>query len=57
MARLGKLRPAPIAVTLALYDLWRRLTPKQRTELVRLARKHGPSVAKRAMDFHRRTKG
>jgi len=56
MARLTKLRPGPIAATIALYDLWRRLTPKQRTQLVKLARKHGPTVAKKAMEFRRRTK-
>ena len=49
MARLGKLRLGPIAATIALYDVWRRLTPTQRTQLVRLARKHGPTVAKTAI--------
>ena len=53
MARLTKLRPAPVAAALALYDIWRRLTPKQRTQLVKLARKHGPTVAKKAMEFRR----
>ena len=56
MARLTKLRPAPIAATLALYDLWRRLTPKQRTQLIKLARQHGPTVAKKAMEFRRATR-
>jgi hypothetical protein len=56
MARLSKLRPGPIAATLALYDLWRRLTPKQRAQVVKLARTHGPTVARRAMDLRRRAK-
>ncbi len=45
MARLGKLRPGPIGLGLALYDVWRRLTPKQRRQLLALAREHGPKVA------------
>ncbi len=45
MARAGKFRPAPIAVALTLYDVWRRLPPKQRKQVLLLARKHGPTVA------------
>ncbi len=47
MARLGKLRPGPVGLALALYDVWRRLPPKQRKQLVKLAREHGPKVAAR----------
>ncbi|HXY80944.1 MAG TPA: hypothetical protein VEH55_06205 [Gaiellaceae bacterium] len=47
MARLGKLRPGPIGAAIALVDVWRRLTPAQRAQLVRLARRHGPTVVKR----------
>lgn len=45
MARAGRFRPAPIAVALTLYDIWRRLPPKQRKQLMVLARRHGPTVA------------
>ena len=45
MARAGKFRPAPIAVALTLYDVWRRLPPKQRQQVLLLARRHGPTVA------------
>jgi hypothetical protein len=44
MAR-RKFGPAPVAVALTLYDIWRRLPPKQRAQLVVLARRHGPTVA------------
>jgi hypothetical protein len=45
MARVGKARPVPLVVALTLYDVWRRLPPKQRKQLLVLARKHGPTVA------------
>ncbi|MGD0716336.1 MAG: hypothetical protein ABSB24_19510 [Gaiellaceae bacterium] len=56
MARLGMLRPGPIVAAIALYDVWRRLTPAQRTELVRLARTHGPTVARTAMKLRSRSR-
>lgn len=54
MARIGKLRPGPIGVALAMYDIWRRLPPRQRKQLMALARKHGPTVAKRLAETQRR---
>ena len=45
MARPGRFRPVPIAVALTLYDVWRRLPPQQRKQLLVLARRHGPTVA------------
>jgi len=53
MARLGKLRPGPVGAAIALFDVWRRLTPGQRAQLVRLAKQHGPTVAKTAMKIRR----
>jgi hypothetical protein len=46
MPRLGKLRPGPIGLAIAVWDVWRRLPPKQRKQAVSLARKHGPTVAR-----------
>lgn len=46
MARIGKLRPGPVGLAIALWDVWRRLPPKQRRQLMNLAREHGPTVAK-----------
>jgi hypothetical protein len=48
MADMPSLRPriGPIGVALTLYDVWRRLPPKQRQQAFELARKHGPTVAK-----------
>ena len=47
MARKGRrrLRPTPWALTIAAWDIWRRLPPAQRRQLVRAARKHGPRIA------------
>ena len=53
MARIGKLRPGPVGVALAMYDIWRRLPPRQRKQLMALARKHGPTVAKRVVEMQR----
>jgi hypothetical protein len=49
MARgFRKLRPTPWALTIAVWDIWRRLPPAQRRQLLSLARKHGPKLAARA---------
>ncbi len=48
MPRLSKFRPTPWALTVAVWDIYRRLPPAQRKQLVKLARKHGPKLAARA---------
>jgi hypothetical protein len=48
MAKLRKLRPTPWAITVVMWDIWRRLPPAQRRQLMRAARKHGPKLAARA---------
>jgi len=42
-------------VAITLYDVWRRLPPKQRKQLLRLARKHGPTAAAKLLQMRRRT--
>jgi len=54
MARLRKLRPGPIAVTVALFDLWKRLSPQQRRQVMAMVRRHGPTVAAKATELRRR---
>jgi hypothetical protein len=39
----------PIGLTLTAWDIWRRLPPRQRKQVLDLARKHGPKVAAKAM--------
>jgi hypothetical protein len=56
MPRLGKLRPGPIGIAITLYDVWRRLPPKQRKQALTLARKHGPKAAAKLMELRRATR-
>ena len=44
-----RLRPTPWALTIAAWDIWRRLPPKQRRQILNVARKHGPKVASRVL--------
>ena len=46
--RIRRLRPTPWALTVAAWDIWRRLPPQQRRQLMKLARKHGPKLAAKA---------
>ena len=57
MARVGKLRPGPIGVAMTLFDVWRRLPPKQRKQVVELARKHGPKAAAKLLELQRLRRG
>ena len=50
MPRLGLTRRlGPVGVALTLWDVWRRLPPKQRKQILALAREHGPRVASRVL--------
>ena len=57
MARLGKLRPGPVGLAIALYDVWRRLPPRQRKQVLKLARKHGPTAAAKLLQARRTLRG
>jgi hypothetical protein len=43
-------RLGPITTLLTLWELWRRLPPRQRQWLVEQARVQGPRLVKQAMD-------
>jgi hypothetical protein len=47
-------RAGPVGLALTLYDLWRRLPPGQRKQLLEATRKHGPRVAAKAMKARKR---
>jgi hypothetical protein len=53
---MARPRLGPIGVALTLYDVWRRLPPRQRRQVLDLARKHGPLVAARVLEMRRNTK-
>jgi hypothetical protein len=46
MPRLTK-RLGPVGIALTAWDIWRRLPPTQRKQILNAARKHGPKVASR----------
>jgi hypothetical protein len=39
------------------WDIWRRIPPRQRKALLKQARKHGPTIAKRAVQYRRARRG
>jgi hypothetical protein len=49
-------RAGALGMALTAYDLWRKLPPAQRRQLMGLARRHGPTVASRIVQASRRTK-
>jgi hypothetical protein len=42
-------RVGPVGLALAFYDVYRRLPPKQRRQLLEMTRKHGPRLAAKAV--------
>ena len=55
MPRLTR-RLGPVGLALTAWDVWRRLPPKQRKQVLNLARKHGPKVASRALQARAKLK-
>lgn len=53
MPRLLTRRLGPLGLALTMYDLYRRLPPKQRKQLLDLTRKHGPRLAAKMMQAGR----
>jgi hypothetical protein len=49
-------RAGPLGLALTAWDLWRRLPPRQRKQIVNIARKHGPKVAARVMQARARAR-
>jgi hypothetical protein len=42
-------RVGPIGLALTAWDIWRRLPPRQRKQVLDIARKHGPKVASKVL--------
>jgi hypothetical protein len=49
-------RLGPVGVALTAWDIWRRLPPKQRKQVIAIARKHGPKVATRVLQARARVR-
>jgi hypothetical protein len=56
MRRLVTRRMGPVGLALTAYDIWRRIPPRHRKRLLAEARKHGPRLAKAAVNSRRRTR-
>jgi hypothetical protein len=56
MTRLFGRKMGPIGLALTAYDIWRRIPPKHRRRLIAEARRHGPRLAKAAVERRRRRK-
>jgi hypothetical protein len=52
-----RLRPGPVGIALTLFDVWRRLPPRQRKLALDLARKHGPRAASKLVELQRARRG
>ena len=57
MSRLFSRKMGPIGVALTAYDIWRRIPPRHRRRLIAEARRHGPRLARAAVERRRRRKG
>ena len=42
-------RYGPVGIALTAWDVWRRLPPRQRKQVLNIARVYGPRVAARVM--------
>jgi hypothetical protein len=57
MARVKLTRRAgPIGLALMVWDVWRRIPPRQRKWLFKQARQHGPRVAKQVIRAQSKSK-
>ena len=54
--RLLSRRMGPLGLALTAWDIWRRLPPRQRRQIVNIARKHGPKVAARVIQARSRAR-
>ena len=55
---MARLRPriGPVGLALTVWDVYRRLPPRQQKMVRELARQHGPKVAARVLQMRRNTK-
>lgn len=49
-------RLGPVGLALTAWDIWRRLPPKQRKQVIAIARKHGPKVAAKVLEARARVR-
>ncbi len=49
-------RPGAVGLALTAWDIWRRLPPKQRRQLIDVARTQGPKIAAAAVQARQNLK-
>ena len=54
MPKIGRARTGAFGAALTAWDLWRRIPPQHRKRLLQQARKHGPRLAKQAVEASRK---
>jgi hypothetical protein len=54
--KLAGRRVGPITTVTLLWDVWKRIPPKQRKRIVAQARKHGPRLVKQAVKARSRSR-
>ena len=55
LTRLIARRLGPVGLALTALDMWRRIPPEQRRQLVNATKTHGPRLAKNVAARRRRT--
>jgi hypothetical protein len=56
MARVSRVfsrKLGPVGIALAAWDIWRRLPPEYRRQIMVATRKHGPRLAAEAAKWYR----
>ena len=43
----------PLGTAMVLWDVWKRIPPRQRKQILKQARKHGPTVARTVIKVRR----
>jgi hypothetical protein len=54
LRHLAYRRLGPLGLALTAYDIWRRIPPAQRRQLLAATRKHGPRLAANAVERGRK---
>jgi hypothetical protein len=51
---MSRLRPTPFGLALTAFELWQRLPARQRRQVLRVTRTHGPKVVAALLARQRR---
>jgi hypothetical protein len=56
MVRMLTRKAGVVGLAMTAWDIWRRIPPQHRKTILRQARKHGPRIAMRAVEYRRARK-